>query len=151
MFETVALPANLQPQSTLVNLPAEIKHQIFKACLTFDDVISDPTVSGGTQRRAVQSLNVAILQTCRRLYHEIDRRKCVEAPDNDKIIRWGRKDGRLSLEVVSKNHLLRHVDRAWHSPSVRSQGEGCWPENGSCLWSDYEKKDLKVMDMSRKD
>jgi len=300
MFATVALPANLQPQSTLVNLPAEIKHQIFKACLTSDDVISDPTVCGATQRRPARSLNVAISQTCRRLYHEIDRRplfsqntfrftsvetarsflktldnayresvydieidvrkvdtslasdwlrylawgngpwdstscslqidapslkilrlnfeswprvsmfrtelwvllrqmmatvrslerivvigasrgqamarrdpwspahfvgatdvdfddlvprmwKCVEAPAEEKIIRWGRKDGRLSLEVVSKNHLLTHVDGTWHAPSVRGQSEGCWSENGSCLWSDYERNYLKVMDMSKKD
>jgi hypothetical protein len=69
-----APPTHFQLQSPLVGLPAEIKHQIFGLCLTADHVISDPTIHSRTQSTATRSLGVALLQTCRRLYHEIDRR-----------------------------------------------------------------------------
>lgn len=75
MFEiSVAPPANLQLQSSLVNLPAEIKHYIFGLCLTANDFISDPKIPSDLSSNAVSSCGTAILQTCRRLYHEIDRR-----------------------------------------------------------------------------
>lgn len=75
MFSTfVAPPEHLQPQSALLNLPAEIKHQIFGLCLTSDNVITDPALTSDTQSNAAPSLGVALLQTCRRLYHEVDRR-----------------------------------------------------------------------------
>lgn len=75
MFSTfVAPPDNLQPQSALLSLPAEIKHQIFGLCLTSDHVITDPTITDQVPSKDVPSLGVALLQTCRTLYHEVDRR-----------------------------------------------------------------------------
>ena len=34
--------------------------------------------------------------------------KCVEAPDDAKIIRWLRSNGKIHLEVVSRTHLREH-------------------------------------------
>jgi hypothetical protein len=75
MFVTsVAPPVDLQQQSLLVNLPAEIKHSIFGLCLTADDCISDPRTPSDVPGQGVPLVGTAILQTCRRLYHEVDRR-----------------------------------------------------------------------------
>jgi hypothetical protein len=71
---SIAPPTHFQLQSPLVGLPAEIKHQIFRLCLTADHVVADPTINSHRQITAVPSLGVALLQTCRRLYHEVDRR-----------------------------------------------------------------------------
>ncbi|KAH8719393.1 hypothetical protein GQ44DRAFT_829279 [Phaeosphaeriaceae sp. PMI808] len=72
---SIAPPAHLQLQSPLVRLPAEIKHMIYALCFTAKDKTTDPTIADGrTQGNLVPSFGVALLQTCRRLYHEIDRR-----------------------------------------------------------------------------
>jgi hypothetical protein len=70
----IAPPTHFQLQSPLVGLPAEIKHQIFRLYFTADHVITDPTINSHLQSTTVPSLGVALLQTCRRLYHEVDRR-----------------------------------------------------------------------------
>jgi hypothetical protein len=71
---SIAPAADAQLQSPLVCLPAEIKHIIFRQCFTSDDVITDPTICDQIQRNPIPSLGVALLQTCRRLYLEADRR-----------------------------------------------------------------------------
>jgi len=70
-------PSNLQPQSVLLQLPAEIKHIIFGLCFVADTPIIDPRIDGSKTRddNAVRTTpGAALLQTCRRTYHEIDRR-----------------------------------------------------------------------------
>ncbi|KAF2820034.1 hypothetical protein CC86DRAFT_253042, partial [Ophiobolus disseminans] len=64
-----------QLQSRLVCLPTEIKHMITLWCFTADDKVENPaTNSGCGQKNTVPSLGAALLQTCRRLNYEIDRR-----------------------------------------------------------------------------
>ncbi|KAF2106501.1 hypothetical protein BDV96DRAFT_332355 [Lophiotrema nucula] len=72
---TVALPENFQLQSPLVRLPAEIKHIIYGFCFTAEGPIIDP-IGRASRPRDGPAPNVAIglLQTCRRIYHEADRR-----------------------------------------------------------------------------
>jgi hypothetical protein len=74
LVNSIAPPTNLQLQSPLVGLPAEIKHQIFKFCFVADRIIADPTIHAQGERESIPSLGVGLLQTCRRLYHEVDRR-----------------------------------------------------------------------------
>ncbi|EUC47910.1 hypothetical protein COCMIDRAFT_88849 [Bipolaris oryzae ATCC 44560] len=76
---TVAPPENFQPQSALVQLPSEIKHIIFGLCLVSDTPISDPQIACYSKERQKEPVDnslsrVSLLQTCRRIYHEIDRR-----------------------------------------------------------------------------
>jgi hypothetical protein len=71
---TVASVTNFQLQSPLVSLPAEIKHIIFRQCFTADNAIADPTICTKSESKPISSLGVALLQTCRRLYFEADRR-----------------------------------------------------------------------------
>jgi hypothetical protein len=301
MFVTsVAPPVDLQQQSLLVNLPAEIKHSIFGLCLTADDCISDPRTPSDVPGQGVPLVGTAILQTCRRLYHEVDRRplfsqntfrfttvdnarsflktldrhhgesvrdieidirkvdnslahdwlrylawgngpwdstscslhmdapnlktlrlnfeswprvslfrtelwlllrqmmatvrglkrivvigasrgqamarrdpwspahfvgatdvefsdlvprmwKCVEAPADAKIIRWSRTDGKLQLEVVSRDHLLRHFDNSWVGPVVQKNLDEPWPVNGSCSLADYENGSSNAREQISKD
>jgi hypothetical protein len=297
LVTSVACPANLQLQSALVRLPAEIKHLIFRLCLTSDDVISDPSIhTEGSSK--VQSSKTAMLQTCQRLYHEIDRRplfsqntfrfttvenartflkaldghhresvhdieidvrkvdtslardwlrylawgsgpwdstscslhmdapslktlslnfeswprssmfrtelwillrqmmatvrglerivvvgaskgqamarrdpwspahfvgatdvefddlvprmwKCVEG--EEKVIRWTRNDGRLSLEVISRNHLTKHFAFRTTDVCQVPSSEACLPVSGSCSWSEYENRSLDLVNLSMKD
>ncbi|KAL5114222.1 hypothetical protein ACEQ8H_007874 [Pleosporales sp. CAS-2024a] len=292
---------NPQAQSRLVRLPAEIKHQIFNHCLTSDHVISDPVIHKRHPTAPTQSFNAAVLQTCRRLYSEIDRRplfsqntfrftsaenaqsflkaldhdyrqsvhdieihvhridanlarhllrylawgtgpwasstscslhtdapnlktlrlnfeswprismfrtelwillrqlmatvrglerivvvgaskgqamarqdpwspahfigatdvdcndliprmwKCVDTPDDHKVIRWRRSHGKISLEVVSKSHLARHMESTWRHSTASRSGDGCWPTHGTCSWSEYENPTRGAMHVSWKD
>ncbi|KAJ4413071.1 hypothetical protein N0V91_000045 [Didymella pomorum] len=72
---TVACAANLQTQSRLVQLPQEIKDLIINLCFTADGAIVEPMPSNGPSKRdAPRRMGVNLLQTCRRLYHETDRR-----------------------------------------------------------------------------
>jgi hypothetical protein len=69
------LPAHLQLESRLVSLPAEIKHMITALSFTTTDIIEDPTVSDGQNKKEHTSpLGLALLQTCQTLYHGTDRR-----------------------------------------------------------------------------
>lgn len=71
----IPLPENPQLQSPLLRLPAEIKHIIFRLCMTFSSPIQDPIiVPKHSGAEAGGSNNLALLQTCRRLYFEVDRR-----------------------------------------------------------------------------
>lgn len=71
----IAYPDNLQPQSRLVQLPQEIKHLIFTLCFTADGAIVEPISTNGPSKGDVpRRMGVNLLQTCRRLYHETDRR-----------------------------------------------------------------------------
>lgn len=78
MLPPVIAPAtNLQLQSQLIQLPAEIKHIIFGLCLVTERSILDPIVDctgSGLERRVVPTLGMSLLQTCRRVYHDVDRR-----------------------------------------------------------------------------
>jgi hypothetical protein len=71
---SIAPPKDLQLESALVALPAEVKHHIFKFCFATDRIISDPTIQTKSEEDPSPSLGVGLLQTCRRLYHEVDRR-----------------------------------------------------------------------------
>lgn len=71
----ISYPDNLQPQSRLVQLPQEIKTLIFDLCFTSDGAIVEPIPSNGPSKSDVsRRMGVNLLQTCRRLYHETDRR-----------------------------------------------------------------------------
>ncbi|KAJ4343826.1 hypothetical protein N0V87_000108 [Didymella glomerata] len=71
----IAYPANLQTQSRLVQLPQEIKDFIFDLCFTADGAIVEPMPGNGPSKGDVpRRMGVNLLQTCRRLYHETDRR-----------------------------------------------------------------------------
>lgn len=66
---------NLQLQSPLIRLPAEIKHIIYTCCFAADGPIVDPIMDcTQPQGERALALGVNILQTCRRVYHEVDRR-----------------------------------------------------------------------------
>ncbi|EUC33153.1 hypothetical protein COCCADRAFT_37005 [Bipolaris zeicola 26-R-13] len=76
---TIAPPENLQLQSALVQLPSEIKHIIFSLCLVSGTPISDPQITRYNKEQQKGLVDnspsrVSLLQTCRRIYHEIDRR-----------------------------------------------------------------------------
>ncbi|KAF2192798.1 hypothetical protein K469DRAFT_735672 [Zopfia rhizophila CBS 207.26] len=71
----VASPENLQLQSSLLHLPGEIKNIIYDHCFTADRPIVDPAVtSSKSDHQSVPILGIALLQTCRFVYHEADRR-----------------------------------------------------------------------------
>ncbi|KAH8623879.1 hypothetical protein IG631_21584 [Alternaria alternata] len=77
MAITILPPSNLQPQSALLQLPAEIKHIIFGFCFVAEAPIIDPQIHSSKDRQddtALTTPGAALLQTCRRTYHEIDRR-----------------------------------------------------------------------------
>ncbi|KAJ4323423.1 hypothetical protein N0V94_001896 [Neodidymelliopsis sp. IMI 364377] len=74
----------------------------------------------------------------------------VGASDESKIVRWTRQDGKLQLEVVTKSHLLKHVDPCWYGPSVRRSHTDPWPENGSCTWFGYQNRDSDVTEPTTK-
>ncbi|KAH7078595.1 hypothetical protein FB567DRAFT_406120, partial [Paraphoma chrysanthemicola] len=68
-------PAEAQLQSPLLRLPAEIKHIIYGLCFTADETIVNPIAnSDRCESRPSSTLRVALLQTCRRVYLEADRR-----------------------------------------------------------------------------
>ncbi|KAJ4384085.1 hypothetical protein N0V86_000930 [Didymella sp. IMI 355093] len=71
----IAYPANLQTQSRLVQLPQEIKDLIFHLCFTADGAIIEPIPNKvSSTANGPRRMGVNLLQTCRRLYHETDRR-----------------------------------------------------------------------------
>ncbi|CAO2657694.1 Nn.00g038200.m01.CDS01 [Neocucurbitaria sp. VM-36] len=78
MLPTVIAPTeNLQSQSPFVQLPTEIKHIIYGLCFVSDHSIIDPIVgcTGARLERGVASTTgISLLQTCRRIYHDADRR-----------------------------------------------------------------------------
>ncbi|KAF1838504.1 hypothetical protein BDW02DRAFT_388935 [Decorospora gaudefroyi] len=75
MAIVVARPDNLQLQSALLLLPAEIKHLIFDLCLITEVPILDPGCAGGRGDEPPRSTwGVTLLRTCRRAYREVDRR-----------------------------------------------------------------------------
>lgn len=78
MLQSVlAHEAELQLQSPLARLPTEIKHLIFGFCFTADGPIVDPKACCSKTHMDSEvhpPLGVALLQTCRRLYMEVDRR-----------------------------------------------------------------------------
>lgn len=68
-------PDHLQLQSPLIRLPAEIKNAIFSYCFHAEEPIVDAVVgSPKSDHATVPALGLALLQTCRRLYFEPDRR-----------------------------------------------------------------------------
>jgi hypothetical protein len=72
---TIAHPNNFQIQSRLVQLPQEIKNIIFNLCFAADGAIVEPIPNNEPSKGDVpRRMGVNVLQTCRRLYHEIDRR-----------------------------------------------------------------------------
>lgn len=71
----IAYPANLQTQSRLIQLPQEIKDLIFRQCFTAHGPIVEPLSNHRLSKGDVLcSMGINLLQTCRRLYHETDRR-----------------------------------------------------------------------------
>jgi hypothetical protein len=75
MAVIVAPPENLQPQSALVQLPAEIKNLIYSLCFIAEAPIIDPGCTRERRNKTTSSpRGIPLLQTCRRNYHEVDRR-----------------------------------------------------------------------------
>lgn len=74
----------------------------------------------------------------------------VGKPDDVKVIRWERQDGKLYLEVVSKSYLVTKLDRRWKGPCARRSRTDAWPENGSCSWSSYLNRDWDAVEPIRK-
>jgi hypothetical protein len=77
MSTVIPPPSNLQPQSALLQLPAEIKHFIYGLCFVADAPIIDPRIENSKSRQdgmTCTTPGAALLQTCRRTYHEVDRR-----------------------------------------------------------------------------
>lgn len=94
MSPIIPYPLNLQPQSRLVQLPQEIKDLVFTLCFAADGAVVEPAAStlphgldgpskDHPRRMGVTSepskdhprrMRVNLLHTCRRLYHETDRR-----------------------------------------------------------------------------
>ena len=75
MAVTIAPPENLQRQSALLRLPAEIKNTIYSLCLIAEAPIVDPgCIREGRNTKPRSLRGISLLQTCRRNYHEADRR-----------------------------------------------------------------------------
>lgn len=73
----IAPPENLQPQSSLLQLPAEIKHIIYGLCFTTGAPIINPKIEyrkGQCGIMPCATSAASLLRTCRRTYHEADRR-----------------------------------------------------------------------------
>jgi hypothetical protein len=68
----------------------------------------------------------------------------------NKVVRWERKNGRLSLEVINKSYLINHVDRKWGGPCMRNSYTDAWPENGSCTWFAYQNRHSDVTEPTTK-
>ncbi|KAH9866427.1 hypothetical protein IAQ61_008432 [Plenodomus lingam] len=64
----------------------------------------------------------------------------VAGPDDLKIIRWVRHNGKLQLEVVSLKYLLRCVDAEWTGTTPQQGPAELWPESGSCTLLQYENR-----------
>ncbi|KAF2007611.1 hypothetical protein P154DRAFT_396293, partial [Amniculicola lignicola CBS 123094] len=73
---SIAPPENLQLQSHLLQLPNEIKHAIYGYCFAAGVPIIDPVINDKRQDgdNKAPVLGIALLQTCRRVYYEADRR-----------------------------------------------------------------------------
>lgn len=71
-------------------------------------------------------------------------RSVVSVPDDLKVIRWVRENGKLHLEVVSTSFLLQTVDRSWTGPTRRRTHIDAWPTSGSCTLSDYDNRHLEI-------
>jgi hypothetical protein len=68
-------PRNQQLQSRLISLPTELKHLIFGYCFVAEKPIVDPVVgSPRAEAESISELGSSLLQICRRVYYETDRR-----------------------------------------------------------------------------
>jgi len=70
----IAPPENLQPQSALLQLPAEIKHIIYGFYFTTEAPIDVESLKEQHGIVPYATPGASLLQTCRRIYHEADRR-----------------------------------------------------------------------------
>ena len=144
----IAYPDNFQIQSRLVQLPQEIKNIIFDTCFTADGAIVEPIPNNCPSKGVVsRRMGVNLLQTCRKLYHETDRRSlftqntfCFSTADRMSIF----------LRSLSPIHsaCIRHVEinaQSMHSshPGLArewlhylSWGNGQWDESLGSLHVD---------------
>ncbi|KAH9866426.1 hypothetical protein IAQ61_008431 [Plenodomus lingam] len=77
LAHSIPSPTNLQLQSPFVQLPAEIQHVICGFAFAANDPIVDPKTNASSTQLDSElhpPLGIALLQTCRRLYHDVDRR-----------------------------------------------------------------------------
>jgi hypothetical protein len=63
----------------------------------------------------------------------------VAGPDADKLIRWIREDGKLELEVESKNYPPGEEDRPCAEVTQQMTMTNLWPRYGFCTWPVYEE------------
>lgn len=64
----------------------------------------------------------------------------VGSPGNeDKLIRWARHSGNISLEVVLKAHIQK-ANRLWVETSTKKKVSDPWPKNGHCSWQEYQQR-----------
>lgn len=139
-YTLIAAPDNLQLQSPLLRLPSEIKNIIYSHCFhavepIVDAVIGSPRPKDGLAPR----LGVNILQTCRRIYHEADRRplfaqnlfrfstvdrvRCFfRSLDKFEIYRDSVKDIEIDARHVHSSHP--GIAREWLQ--YLAWGEGSW-------------------------
>lgn len=144
----IAYPTNLQTQSRLAQLPQEIKDLIFHLCFTADGAIVEPTPNHGPSNGDVpRRMGVNLLQTCRRLYHETDRRSLF----TQNTFRFNTVD-RMSTYLTSLSPVhsacIRHVEidaQSLHSshPGLArewlqylSWGNGPWDKSLGSLHAD---------------
>jgi hypothetical protein len=66
--------------------------------------------------------------------------------DPSKVIRWTRSGGRLELEIVAREYLMKEVEAHWTGPCTRKSCTDPWPENGSCTWFQYENRNSDITD-----
>jgi hypothetical protein len=144
----IAPPENLQLQSPLVRLPTEIKHMIFGYCFIAKDPIVDPILGHGpSKKNVIPPLGVSVLQTCRRVYHETDRRPLF----TQNMFRFTTENRmRGFLESVGEEHRAcvqdiemdaqrlngddLNITQGWLKYlawSVETWGDGSWKPSGS--------------------
>lgn len=64
----------------------------------------------------------------------------VRSPGNeDKLIRWARHNGNISLEVILKTHIQK-ANRLWVETSTKTKASDPWPKDGHCSWQEYQQR-----------
>jgi hypothetical protein len=151
----IAPPDNFQLQSPLLRLPPEIKHIIYALCFVTDcsllDPIADPSMrtlkkeKNGSKGVSIPGSN--LLQTCRRVYHEADRRplfteNSFRFTSVDRVRTFLKSlDGDLStyvqdIEIDIRRVHSDHPDRAREWLHYLAWGNGSWAQNLASLRRD---------------
>lgn len=60
--------------------------------------------------------------------------------EEEKLIRWNRRRGTLSLEVVTKKHMIKS-NHMWIETPINREESDLWSANGSCSWFRYSRQE----------